>query len=273
MAPDRRSGRRTRRADEHARTARAPHPARPRAGEQAGAHPAAARRSARGAVGYQRWHEILFLHFVVSPRALRPLVDPRLELDLAGGRAYVSLTPFTMRGARLRFLPRLPTISDFLELNLRTYVRGAGVPGLWFLSLDAASAPAAALARVALGLPYFRARMERSASGDSHTYVSERLPPRAAPAAFGATWTAGASLPAPAGSLERFLTERYALYTTLGGRLLRVRVRHPTWPLRAARVEHVAETVTRAAGVEVGAALPAQCSEGVDVEVLTPERV
>jgi uncharacterized protein YqjF (DUF2071 family) len=272
MQRDRGSGRRTRRRDEHARTARV-HPDRARRG-QAEADPADARRSARPAIGYQRWDQILFLHWEVSPRALRPLVDPRLDLDLAAGRAYVSLTPFTMRGARLRFLPHLPAISHFHELNLRTYVRGGGVPGLWFLSLDAASAPAAALARVTLGLPYFRARIDRSASGDAHVYVSERLPPLATPATFRATWTAGAPAVAPAGSLERFLTERYALYTTLGGQLLRVRVRHPTWPLRAAAVEHVAETITRAAGLEVPAAPPlAQCSDGVDVEVLPPERV
>jgi uncharacterized protein YqjF (DUF2071 family) len=274
MPRDRRSGRRTRRRDEPARTVRAAQPRRASRPEEAGADPAGAKRSARPAIGYQRWDQILFLHWEVSPRALRPLVDPRLDLDLADGRAYVSLTPFTMRGARLRFLPHLPTITDFHELNLRTYVRAGGVPGLWFLSLDAASAPAAALARATLGLPYYRARMERSASADTHSYVSERLPPCERPASFRATWRAGASAPAAPGSLEWFLTERYALYTTVGGRLLRVRVRHPTWPLREARVEHLVETVTRAAGVDVTAPLPrAQFSDGVDVEVLPPERV
>jgi uncharacterized protein len=229
--------------------------------------------SVRPVIGYQRWHEILFLHWEVAPRAIRSRVDPRLELDLFDGRAWVSLTPFTMRGARVRALPHLPTLTNFHELNLRTYVRGAGVPGLWFFSLDAASTAAAAIARVSLGLPYFRARMARSASGPTHDYRSERLPPGTRPASFAARWSVEAEAPAPAGSLDRFLAERYALYTTLARRLLRVRVRHPRWELRDVRVERLAETVTRASGVEVAGAPLARFSSGVDVEVFPPERV
>ena len=74
-------------------------------------------------------------------------------------------------------LPHLPALTEFHELNLRTYVRGGGVPGLWFFSLDAASWPAAAIARVTLGLPYFHARMERSAPGGAHQYRSDRRAP------------------------------------------------------------------------------------------------
>jgi uncharacterized protein YqjF (DUF2071 family) len=225
-------------------------------------------------IGYQRWHQILFLHWDVSADALRALVDPRLELDLHDGRAWVSLTPFTMRGARLRGLPAVPPLARFHELNLRTYVRGGGVPGIWFFSLDAASAAAAALARITLRLPYYRARMARSASGTSHEYRSERLAPGPRPASFAAIWTVGASASAPPGPVDRFLSERYALYSSVVGRLVRVRVRHTPWPLRTARVARLAETVTRAAGIEVTTAPKlAHYSDGVDVEVLAPELV
>jgi uncharacterized protein len=231
-------------------------------------------RAARPVIGYQRWHEILFLHWPVPAEALRPLVDERLELDLFDGRAYVSLTPFTMRDARVRPLPRLPFLAHFHELNLRTYVRGAGVAGLWFLSLDAASAPATVLARATLGLPYFRARIERFASGPAHEYRTERLRPWGPPATFAARWSVGAAIPDPPGSLDRFLAERYALYSKLAGRLVRVRVRHAPWSLQEASVERLEETVTRAAGVDVRAppAL-ARFSGGVDVEVQAPELV
>lgn len=66
----------------------------------------------RPVVGYQRWDELLFLHWDVDPGALRPLVDPRLELDLRDGRAWLSLTPFTLRRGR--------TVGDLL---LRVRVR------------------------------------------------------------------------------------------------------------------------------------------------------
>ncbi len=224
--------------------------------------------------GYQRWHEILLAHFEVSPDALRPLVDRRLELDLHDGRAWVSLTPFTMRAARLRFVPPLPTLARFHELNLRTYVRAGGVPGLWFLSLDAESAPAVALARAALGLPYFRARMSRSASGDAHAYRSERVVVRGPRATFAASWSVGEPVPSEPGSLDRFLAERYALFSVLAGRLLRVRVRHASWSLRAARVGALEQTLTRAAGLWVpDRPALAHFSEGRDVEVLLPEVV
>jgi uncharacterized protein YqjF (DUF2071 family) len=237
-----------------------------------GVPPEAVKKTRLPAVGYQRWQDILFLHWSVSPSAIRPLVDPRLELELVGSDAWVSLTPFTLAGARVRGLPHLPTLTNFHELNLRTYVRGGGVPGVWFFSLDAASTAAAAIARVALGLPYFRARMERSASGGRHAYRSERLAPTRRPASFLASWTGGARI--EGGALDRFLVERYALYTTYAGRLLRMRVRHPPWILDAARVERLEQTVTRAGGFEV-ARHPALAhfSRGVDVELFPPERV
>jgi uncharacterized protein YqjF (DUF2071 family) len=258
---------------------------RPPEGADESPRPASARASPalapRGAVpaggvvvGYQRWHEILLVHFEVSPGALRPLVDRRLELDLHEGRAWVSLTPFTMRGARLRLAPPLPTLTRFHELNLRTYVRAGGVPGLWFLSLDAQSAPAVALARATLGLPYFRARVSRSAWGDARAYGSERVVLRGPRATFSASWSVGEAVPSPPGSLDHFLAERYALFSVLAGRLLRVRVRHAPWSLRAAAVGALEQTVTRAAGLWVPErpAL-AHFSEGRDVEVLLPEIV
>lgn len=222
-------------------------------------------------VGYQRWDEILFLHWNVPPGVIRPLVDPRLDLELAGGDAWVSLTPFTVRGARVRGLPHLPSLTTFHELNLRTYVARDGVPGLWFFSLDAASLAAAAIARATLGLPYFHARIERSAAGGDHAYRSDRRPPGRRPASFAASWSVGA--PIRAGSLDRFLVERYALYTTHAGVLLRLRVRHRPWALGAARVDRVEQTLTRAAGFEA-AARPALAhfSDGVDVELFPPER-
>ena len=53
-------------------------------------------------IGFQRWDKLLFLHWPVPADLLRPLIPPRLELDTYQGRTYVSVTPFTVRRARLR---------------------------------------------------------------------------------------------------------------------------------------------------------------------------
>lgn len=226
-------------------------------------------------LGLQTWSELAFFHWALPPEAVRPLVDPRLELDLFEGRAWVGLVPFTLNAARVRGLPPLPRFRQFHELNARTYVRCGGAPGVWFFSLDAASGPAAAVARAAFGLPYHRASIGRSSERDRFRYSSRRTWP-SAPATFEATWSVGAPLaPYELGSREHFLVHRLALYSRdFRGKLLRGVVEHPRWPLRVARLEHLTETVSRAAGLPplIGEPL-AHHSAGVNVEILRFEHV
>ena len=85
----------------------------------------------------QVWHDLLFAHWPVTPDELRSLVPAPLELDLYDGRAWVAVTPFHMSGVRIRGFPPMPGMSAFPELNVRTYVKFDGVPGVFFFSLDA----------------------------------------------------------------------------------------------------------------------------------------
>jgi uncharacterized protein len=224
-------------------------------------------------IGYQRWDKLLFLHWEVPASALRPLVHRRLELDTFQGRAFVSITPFTVRGARLRGVPPVPPVSDFDEINVRTYVRlGGADPAVWFFSLDAASALAAAIARASLRLPYCYAHMSRGGSNARMHYEATRIlpPPRAT---FAASWTvASEAAPASPGSLEHFLCERYLLFSrALGGRMFRLQVHHLPWPLRRAQDVEVAQTLASADGLPQLAGAPlAQYSDGVDVEFFPP---
>ena len=86
----------------------------------------------------------------------------------------MGLTPFHLQGLRAAFLPPIPGLSDFPETNLRTYVRGAAGPGIWFFSLDAASAGAVMGARLTYGLPYHWATMQVQADGTRVQYRSFR---------------------------------------------------------------------------------------------------
>ena len=88
----------------------------------------------------QSWHNLLFAHWPIDAarlRTLRPLIPAALEIDTFDGEAWIGVVPFRMSGVRLRGTPALPTLSAFPELNVRTYVKRDGKPGVWFFSLDA----------------------------------------------------------------------------------------------------------------------------------------
>ena len=113
---------------------------------------------------------------------LRPLIPDPLAIDTYDGLAWIGITPFTMWGVRPAFTPPLPSLSEFHELNVRTYVHLDGVPGVWFFSLDANNAVAALGARVAFHLPYFNARMSLERRDRTIYFSSRRAhrPPRGA---------------------------------------------------------------------------------------------
>src|SRR5262249_4453767 len=107
----------------------------------------------------QRWSNLLFLHWRVSPDALRPLVPPCLDLDIWDRSPWVSLVGFHL-DVRHRVLPSFGLTSNIIELNLRTYVSHAGVPGIYFLSIHASKRLVVALARWQTPLPYVHAHMD-----------------------------------------------------------------------------------------------------------------
>ncbi|MEX2581634.1 MAG: DUF2071 domain-containing protein [Gemmatimonadota bacterium] len=188
-------------------------------------------------VMFQSWRELLFAHWPIDRRTLRPLVPPELELEECQGSAWLGLTPFRLTGLRPRFLPPVPVLSEFPEMNLRTYVRVGGKSGIFFFSLDAASALAVIGARIGFRLPYFRAEMSIRKRDDWYHYRSRRS--GGSPAEFvGRYRPIGAVFEPNRGTLEYFLTERYALYSVLNdGRILRGEIHHRPWPLQHAEAE------------------------------------
>jgi uncharacterized protein YqjF (DUF2071 family) len=217
----------------------------------------------------QAWRHLAFLHWEVEAAALRPLVPAALDLDTCEGRAYVGIVPFTIPWTKAPFAP-LPLLPAFHEINLRTYVRFQGRdPGVWFFSLDAASALAVAGARLGYGLPYHRARMKLELAGDTVRYESRRR-------SGGATFTGryaprGPVRNAAPGSLEHFLAERYLLYARHAGVLLKAAVAHAPYPLQDADAAVEEETLCAAAGLPPVASAPlAHFASGVDVHIYAP---
>jgi len=229
----------------------------------------------RRPIGRQLWRDMLFLHHPVAADGLRALLPCGLELDTFDGSGWMTLIPFAVFASRPAGLPRALSMR-FLEVNLRTYVRGPrGEPGIYFFSLEASSRLASAGARLAYALPYFAAAIARRRDAGSATiiYSSRRRHGRGA---LDVSWSIGPAMPAAMpGCLDHFLIERYVLFAHRAGRLYRARVRHRAYPLCRATVSHLAESLTLSAGLPPFPPAPARVhhSPGVDVDIYWRQRV
>jgi len=225
----------------------------------------------------QRWSGLFFAHWEIAASAAAAVLPPGLAPDLHEGRAHVGLVGFRMEAVRPAFLPPLPWLSWFSELNVRLYVKDhAGAPGVWFLSLDCDRRPAVSIARRFFGLPYFNADMAWSDEAAGRTLTCRR---RGRDGVARYAWRPERpEAEAEAGSLAHHLCERYAFYSMRDGRLMRGRVAHE--PYRIAAAAFTAEDACAPmrwdglGGFEPSDA-PAivHCCEGVDVRAGTLEEV
>jgi hypothetical protein len=199
----------------------------------------------------QEWHDVLFAHWPVAVGDLRRAVPPQLELDLHGGNAWVSVVPFMMRKVRPAGSPWLPWLSNFAELNVRTYVRYGEQTGVYFFSLDASNPVAVSTARAWFHLPYYQARMRVRRLGEEIRYRSERTHRLAPVAKLAAAYRPiGEPLVPRPGSLEHWLTERYRLITLRrDGRVLIGEIHHPAWQLQPAEAVFHHNTMTARLGL------------------------
>lgn len=225
----------------------------------------------------QRWENLLFLHWRYDPAVVQVMLPPGLVVDTWNDSAWVGLVPLFMRDVRPRFVPAVPAISDFEELNLRTYVYDqSGRPGLYFFSLDCNQPLAVETAKRLLNLRYEHCAIDAKAGDAGWTDFSaqragspEKTTLRYRP--FGSGVEAGED------TLEFFLVERYRLFTSdsSGERLDTVRVCHAPYRIHSAHVTSWSDVALRQAGfVSPGREPDHICAaEPVDVEVFTPEKV
>jgi uncharacterized protein len=198
----------------------------------------------------QTWYDLLFAHWPMAPEAVRAHIPPQLELDTFDGQAWLGVVPFGMTRVYPRRAMPVPWLSQFLELNVRTYVRLGGKPGVYFFSLDAANPVAVEIARRWYRLPYYRARMAHERAGEVVHYHSYRTHRGAAPAELEVRYQPiGPVYQSQAGTLEAWLTERYCLYLTTRGQVFRGEIHHPSWPLQPAEAEVSANTMAACHGL------------------------
>jgi uncharacterized protein YqjF (DUF2071 family) len=228
---------------------------------------------------FQKWRDLLFLHWEYDVGAIQRTLPDGLYVDTFDGKAYLGIVPFFMKDVRPRYIPSVPGISDFQELNFRTYVHDEkGVPGIWFYSLDANQCLAVNAAKMFFHLPYFYATMKSDITKEkSVSYRSCRAgSPRSLETCF--TYRSVVNTrQAQVGTLEFFLIERYVLFAHAARqkRLYSGRVWHVPYPLEDAEVSTWDTNVFSLDGFSPPERNPDHIimSPGVDVDVFGLELV
>lgn len=213
----------------------------------------------------QRWEDLLFLHWELPTSRVAELLPAGLVPDTFNGKSHAGLVAFSMRQVRPNGWPALPWLSNFLELNVRLYVRGpSGKPGVFFLSLDCDRWPAVAIARSRYYLPYFHARMERGQRASGRTFHCQRA--GEAMTAELAWETTAEPIPSATGTLEHFLAERYTFFTPGPRRMLAGEVRHLPYAVAPATLRAWSDLPLRWDGLGgLGEPCHTMVSPGVDV--------
>ncbi len=178
---------------------------------------------------YQEWNDAIFLHWRVDGDALRKLVPASLQIDGYDRQAWVSIVAFDMHRIRPRYVSAFPPISNFHEINIRTYVSHRDRPGVYFLSIEGGKRISCAIAEALSGLPYRYAKMNRQdrAFVVENTRTGTRMDIR---------YTTGQAITDP-GPLDRWLTERYALFLDTARGIESFETHHVPWPLFELKLE------------------------------------
>jgi uncharacterized protein YqjF (DUF2071 family) len=222
---------------------------------------------------HQRWEDLLFLHWPVSPELLRPLIPAPLEIDTFEDKAWIGITPFELTDLHITSMPPIPGLSSFHECNVRTYVHLAGTPGIWFFSLDASKLVPAIAARIFFMLPYFKAQIDFVRRTGEYAFALTRNGPPATE--FRATWRAGLRLRDPdQDSLTFFLVERYCYFSIRDSVPYICRIYHHPWILDEAHLGACDSTMTSAAGIPEPSAQPlAHFSKSLNVDIWAPKPI
>jgi uncharacterized protein YqjF (DUF2071 family) len=223
------------------------------------------------AVMTQRWTNLAYLHWRYDPVVIQALLPAGLEVDTFDGSAWVGLIPFSMRDVGVPNLPPVPYFGDFPEVNVRTYVRRNGVPGVWFFSLDVNRLAPALVARATYLLPYCWGKASNELEGNTLTTSVRRRWPSVASTKIQVE--VGDVIAEP-DDLANFLTARWGLYSRgLGQSLMYAPVDHEPWPLHTASLVGLQDTLITAAGIPGPVGEPhVMFSPGVSVRIGMPHR-
>ena len=223
------------------------------------------------------WDRAVFIHYEADPCLLQRQIP--FQLDLRDGRAFVSIVAFTLLRMRPRSGGRLgewlfKPIASHEFLNVRTYVRHAGEPGIFFLAEWLSNLLSVRLGPRTFGLPYRFGHLKYA-----HTHedgeIQGTITASEGRLEYRATIPAASFDPSEYGSQTEFLLERYAAFTWHRGRRRLFRVWHEPWAQTPIEIELTADDLLGSTGEWWNSAecVGANYSPGVDVWMGRPHRI
>lgn len=172
---------------------------------------------------YQEWHDTVFFHWKVPKCLIENYIPEGLELDLHDNIAWISLVAFEVKNMTVRNLPPIPYVSNFHEINVRTYVLKNGIPGIYLFSIETDKLIEVLLTRLFIGLPYKKSHIERSTNQlSSENKISNYQLDIQFKGIFPLTEKS---------KLDYWLTERHSLYENCNKKICRFDIHHKEWKL------------------------------------------
>ncbi|MBY0120970.1 YqjF family protein [Bacillus sp. S/N-304-OC-R1] len=214
----------------------------------------------------QAWRHILFIHLPISPERIRNYIHPSLQLDTFDELAWISIVIFKMEGIYPRGFPFISITSPFPEINVRTYVKWKGKPGVHFLSLDVGDWASFTLAKKWYHLPYHSANISLKQRKNTFYFESLRRKSELNPILCNGIYTPNVNTFTPGKeTLEHWLTERYCFYSTdHRGHIYAGEIHHPPWALQEAKIEIFENTMLAPYNIEISEQPIVHFSEGID---------
>jgi uncharacterized protein YqjF (DUF2071 family) len=224
-----------------------------------------------------RWDRTVFIHYAADAEVLQRRVP--FELDLRDGRAFVSIVAFTLSRMRPRLGGRLgewlfKPIATHEFLNVRTYVRHRGEPGIFFLAEWLSNPLSVHLGPRTFGLPYKFGRLDYEHAPDGCAFSGTVDAPEGRLAYEGKV--AGSHFePSETESLTEFMLERYTAFTKRRKRARYFRVWHLPWEQAPAEIEVSADTLIAGTGRwwKNAECVGANYSPGAEVWMGRPHRI
>ena len=226
---------------------------------------------------YARWDRAVFIHYEADPASLQRNVP--FELDLRDGRSFVSIVAFTLQRMRPRIGGRLgewllKPIATHEFLNVRTYVRHRGEPGIYFLAEWLSNPVSVRLGPRSFGLPYHFGRIDYDHAHDSAS-LRGRVEAREGRLIYEGNVRGEKFETCDCESTTEFVLERYTAFTCRANRDRFFRVWHSPWRQAESEIEVRDATLIASTGEwwKTAECIGANYSPGAEVWMGRPHRI
>ncbi|SEK58431.1 hypothetical protein SAMN04487910_0880 [Aquimarina amphilecti] len=206
---------------------------------------------------YQEWNRAIFLHWEVDYQKLRKFVPKELEIDLFEGKPWISIVAFSMEKIRPKFLPYFPPISNFDEINIRTYIKSENKTGVYFLSIEGGKRISCRIAKTISELPYRYSKIKRRTTSylSNNNQYNDSLQ---------INFEEGANQTNKS-ELDIWLTERYALFQDTKNSINEYEIHHPEWSIQDIEINNLEVNYPRFDDLLNGKPHKTSYSKGVQV--------